>query len=123
MVIDLHDADEIDRVFQALADATRRDIVRRCLLGEHSISALARDYPMSFAAVHKHVSVLADAGLVTKHRHGRETRVRGNVDQIAAATRLLARYEHLWRDRLDRFGAVLTETTPTNTDPSPKEAR
>lgn len=122
MVVDLLDPDEIDRVFHALADATRRDIVQRCLLSEHSVSALAREYPMSFAAVQKHVTVLADAGLVTRHRQGRETRVRGNVERIAAANRLLARYEHLWRERLDRFEAVLTETTTTTPDPEPKEA-
>ena len=73
------DHDRTDRVFRALADATRRDIVRRAMQGEHSVSALARLYPMSFAAVQKHVAVLEVAELVTKRRRGREQLVRGNV--------------------------------------------
>jgi DNA-binding transcriptional ArsR family regulator len=115
-----------DRVFHALADHTRRDIVRRCFAGEHSVSALARSYPMSFAAVQKHVAVLAAADLVTKRRRGRETLVRSNGERIAAAARLLDEYEQLWRDRLDRFGEVLAEATatPTPTDPPhPKGTR
>ena len=112
------DAD-VDRVFHALADSTRRDIVRQCLVGEHSVSALARRYPMSFAAVQKHVTVLESAALVTKHRRGREILVRGNIDRIAAAGRLLDEYEQLWRARLDRFGEVLTEST-TDTTSNPR---
>lgn len=111
MVVDLADDTTADRVFHALADRTRRDIVRRCIVGEHSVSALAGYYPMSFAAVQKHVSVLTSAGLVTKHRRGRETIVRSNRDQVAAAARLLDQYEQLWRARLERFGDVLAEHT------------
>ena len=55
---------EVDRIFHTLADATRRDIVRTVLIHEQSVSTLARRYPMSFAAVQKHVAVLEDAGLV-----------------------------------------------------------
>ena len=77
--------------------------------GEHSVSALARRYPMSFAAVQKHVAVLEGAGLVTKHRHGREQLVRGNVDTIRDAHRLLDEFEAVWRGRIDRFGDVLAE--------------
>ncbi len=83
------------------------------MTGEHSVSALAHSYPMSFAAVQKHVAVLADAGLVTKHRSGREALVRGSADGVAAAAKVLDEFEQLWRDRLDRFGAVLAETTTT----------
>ncbi len=66
--------DEVDRLFHALSDATRRDILRRCIRGEPSVSRLADVYPMSFAAVQKHVAVLERAGLVTKERRGREQR-------------------------------------------------
>ena len=114
MVVSLADEGTVDRVFHALSDATRRDIVRRCMVHEHSVSALARGYPMSFAAVQKHVAVLASAELVTKHRRGREILVRGNVDRITAAARLLDEYEHLWRDRLARFGDVLAEKPTKN---------
>ena len=100
---------EIDRVFHALADATRRDIVARVMAGESaSISALAARYDMSFAAVQKHVAVLEGAGLVTKETQGRERIVRGNPERIARARDLLARLENLWRDRFSQLDSVLT---------------
>jgi DNA-binding transcriptional ArsR family regulator len=98
-----------DRLFHALADATRRDIVRRVLDGERSISDLARQYPMSMTAVQKHVGVLEAAGLVAKHRHGREQRVVCRMDAIRRARDLLDDYERLWRDRFDRIGDILAE--------------
>jgi DNA-binding transcriptional ArsR family regulator len=98
-----------DRLFHALADATRRDIVMRAMQGEHSVSALARRYPMSFAAVQKHVAVLEGAGLVTKRRQGREQLVRGNVDTVRDAYRLLEQLEAVWRSRIERFGETLAD--------------
>jgi DNA-binding transcriptional ArsR family regulator len=98
-----------DRVFHALADATRRDIVTVVLRREQSVSALARRYPMSFAAVQKHVAVLERAGLVSKERRGREQRVRGEVDALREVRLLLDRLEGLWRQRVDRIGAILHE--------------
>ncbi len=105
--------DEVDRIFRALADATRRDIVRRTLVGEASVSELAAAYDMSFAAVQKHVAVLEGAGLVTKHPNGRERMVRGNPEAIRRAQALLDRYEQIWRARIDRLDALLAE------DPTP----
>jgi DNA-binding transcriptional ArsR family regulator len=100
---------ETDRVFHALADATRRNIVARVLAGEQaSISALAARYVMSFAAVQKHVAVLEGAGLVTKQAQGRERIVRGNPERVARARELLARLEGLWRARFDQLDRVLT---------------
>ena len=77
--------------------------------GEHSVSALARLYPMSFAAVQKHVAVLERAGLVTKRRQGREQLVRGNIDTVHDAHRLLDQFEAVWRSRIHRFGEVLAD--------------
>jgi DNA-binding transcriptional ArsR family regulator len=111
--------DKADRVFHALADATRRDIVQQALLGEHSVSALARRYPMSVTAVQKHVAVLEAAELVTKQRRGREQIVRSNVDTIRRASQLLDQLEALWRARIDRIGDLLAEDTqegPRNAD-------
>jgi DNA-binding transcriptional ArsR family regulator len=96
-------------MFHALADATRRDIVRRTMRGERSVSALARSYPMSFAAVQKHVAVLERADLVTKRRHGREQLVRGNVETVRAGHRVLEQFEAMWRGRIDRFGEALAD--------------
>jgi DNA-binding transcriptional ArsR family regulator len=101
-----------DRLFHALSDATRRDIVARTMEAEHSVSALARRYPMSFAAVQKHVAVLAEADLVTKRKQGREQLVRGNVRAVRDAHRLLDRLEEMWRGRIDRIGAVLADDDP-----------
>jgi len=103
---------EADRLFRALADATRRAIVTRLLSGEEaSVSALAARYDMSFAAVQKHVAVLERAGLVTKHPQGRERIVRGNPERIARARELLTRLESLWKDRFNQLDAVLAEPT------------
>ena len=108
MVVDLlADDARADLVFNALADATRRDIVRRSATGELSVSALARSYPMSVTAVQKHVAVLERAGLVQKERHGREQRVRTDIEAVQAAGRLLDDLEQLWRERLDRFETLL----------------
>ena len=109
MVVDPVDQKRTDRLFHALADATRRDIVAIVLHDEQSVSGLARRYPMSFAAVQKHVAVLEQAELVTKHRRGREQLVRGNADAIRRAHRLLDQFEVVWRDRIDRFGDVLAQ--------------
>jgi DNA-binding transcriptional ArsR family regulator len=106
--IELSDA-EIDRIFHALADATRRDIVRRTLVGEASVSGLAAAYAMSFAAVQKHVAVLEGAGLVTKESRGRERIVRADPQTIARAQQLLDAYADLWRSRIDRLDALLTD--------------
>jgi DNA-binding transcriptional ArsR family regulator len=108
VVVSLSDS-EVDRLFHALADATRRDIVRRSVDGEHSVSELARRYPMSVTAVQKHVAVLEEAGLVAKRRHGREQRVVGRPEAIRLAQRLLDEYEQLWRGRLERMGELLDE--------------
>jgi DNA-binding transcriptional ArsR family regulator len=102
---------ETDRLFRALGDATRRDIVRRTLVAEATVSALAEHYAMSWAAVQKHVSVLEGAGLVTKHAHGRERIVRGNPARIQQAQALLDSYEQLWRARIDRLDALLADDT------------
>lgn len=110
MVVDVLTEEQADRVFHALADATRRDIVQRVLEGEHSVSALAGRYPMSFAAVQKHVAVLERAELVAKRRDGRQQLVRGDVATIRRAAHLLEQLEVLWRGRMDRFGELLDDT-------------
>jgi DNA-binding transcriptional ArsR family regulator len=116
MVVDSAKQQRADSVFHALADATRRDILTLVLRSESSVSSLARRYPMSFAAVQKHVVVLERAGLVTKQRRGREQLVRGDIDNIRAAHRLLDQLEAVWRQRIDRIGDILAES-PKGTRP------
>jgi DNA-binding transcriptional ArsR family regulator len=104
---------DADHVFAALADATRRDIVLRALDGREGVAELAGHYPMSFAAVQKHVAVLERAGLVTKERDGRRKVVRTNIDGLRLARGLLDRYEVLWRGRVDRMTDLITNTEET----------
>src|SRR5258707_4767424 len=100
---------DFDRVFAALADHTRRDIVRRAISAEEGVLELASHYPMSFAAVQKHVAVLERAGLITKQRIGRRKVVRTNLQALLVARRLLDQYEELWRAPLDRLNQLIAE--------------
>jgi DNA-binding transcriptional ArsR family regulator len=100
-----------DLVFHALSDGTRRDILSAVLEREQSVSDLARRYPMSFAAVQKHVAVLERAQLVHKRKAGREQLVTGDIDTLRHSFDLLTRFELIWRQRLDQFGEVLAEHT------------
>ena len=101
------DDEVVDRLFHALADSTRRDILRRCIGGEPSVSRLADVYPMSFAAVQKHVVVLERAGLVRKERRGREQLVRTDGDAVGQARRVLDELETTWRGRVGRMADLL----------------
>lgn len=98
---------DFDRMFGALADATRRDIVRRAIDAEEGVAELAGHYDMSFAAVQKHIAILERAGLVTKERIGRRKVVRTNLDGLLVARRLLDQYEELWRGRVGRMADLL----------------
>jgi DNA-binding transcriptional ArsR family regulator len=113
MVVDELTDEAVDHLFHALADATRRDILRRCVRGELSVSRLAEAYPMSFAAVQKHVVVLERAGLVTKQRRGREQLVCTDPDAVRRARQALDELETAWRGRVDRMSHLLAQ------DPNP----
>ena len=113
------DEERADAFFHALSDSTRRDILRRVLAGEHSVTSLAQHYPMSFAAVQKHVAVLERAGLITKRRSGRESLASGDVEAVRAVSTLLAEFEDVWRGRVAGIDSLLaTEGTgdTTSTD-------
>lgn len=103
----LDQEDWVDALFHALADRTRRDIMRRTLAGEHSVSALALKYDMSFAAVQKHVVVLEKAGLITKRRSGRQQLARGDVAAVRSVAAMLTELESLWRDRIARVDELI----------------
>src|SRR5205823_65396 len=101
---------DFDRMFGALADHTRRDIVRRAINADEGIVELASHYPMSFAAVQKHIAILERAGLVTKQRIGRRKVVRMNLERLRLVRRLLDQYEELWRGRVDRMTRLIADT-------------
>ena len=100
---------DLDRLFSALADHTRRDIVRRAITAEEGIVELASHYSMSFAAVQKHIAILERSCLVTKERTGRRKVVRTNLEQLLVVRRLLDQYEELWRGRIDRMTQLISE--------------
>ncbi len=103
-----------DRVFGALADATRRDIVRRAITAEEGVAELALHYPISFAAVQKHVAVLERAGLVTKHRIGRRKVVRTQLNGVRVAQRLLDQFDELWNGRFERMADIIERSKETD---------
>lgn len=105
---------DFDRLFGALADATRRDIVRRAIDGDEGVAELAAHYPMSFAAVQKHVAILERAGLVTKQRTGRRKVVRTNLTGLAMARGLLDQYEEMWRGRIGRMTGLVENAQETD---------
>lgn len=109
---------DADALFHALADSTRRDILRRCFDQEPSVSHLATAYPMSLTAVQKHVRVLEDAGLITRRKHGREQLVSTRYDGIAQARQALDNLERAWRGRILRMESLLAELPTTAPDPS-----
>ncbi len=113
------DEKRADAFFHALSDGTRRDILRRVLAGEHSVTALAEQYPMSFAAVQKHVAVLERAGLVTKRRSGRESLASGDVEAVRTVASLLGEFEDVWRGRVAGIDSLLAEDDTTTDDTSP----
>ena len=116
MVVDQLSGAAADRIFHALSDGTRRDILALAVGGGYNVSALARRYPMSFAAVQKHVAVLEDAGLVTKERRGRERLVRTDIDTVQRARALLDGIEELWRARVHRIDDLLAAENRTTGD-------
>src|ERR671930_1370580 len=92
-----------------LPDSPRRDILRRCAADEPSVSRLAQGYPMSFAAVQKHVAMLERAGLVVKVRSGREQLVHTDAAAVERARKALDELAATWRGRVERMSNLLAE--------------
>lgn len=103
-----HDA-ELDRVFQALADPTRRAILERLISGPASVSQLAEPLPMSLPAVVQHLQVLEGSGLVSSEKVGRVRTCRVEPGVLRAAEAWLAERRTVWEGRLDRLGEILAE--------------
>lgn len=99
--------EELNQLFRALADGTRRDILARSLTGTPSVSALAARYEMSFAAVQKHVAVLERAGLIQKRASGRQQLISTNHDRLQRAGELLEYFESIWRQRMAQLDDLL----------------
>lgn len=100
---------ELDRIFHALADPTRRDLLSALALGEHTVSQLAEPFAMSLTAVSKHLRVLEAAHLVERERRGREQRCRLAPEALSEAWHWIGSYRQFWNDRLDALDAYLTQ--------------
>ncbi len=105
--------DGLDAILHALADRTRRDILKRVLAVEESVTALASHYDMSFAAVQKHVAVIERAGLITKRRSGRQRLATGDLQAVRSVATMLDELEEIWRGRIARIDALLDEPKET----------
>jgi DNA-binding transcriptional ArsR family regulator len=101
----------LDAVFGSLSDPTRRDILKKVSRQSMTVGEIARHYPLTFAAVAKHLDVLHRAKLISKERRGREQLVSITPDTLRAANRHLETYQQLWENRLDSLGRYLKTTT------------
>jgi DNA-binding transcriptional ArsR family regulator len=100
---------QLDPVFRALADPTRRAIIERLTAGDATVSELARPLDMSLPAVMQHVQLLEDSGLVRTRKSGRVRTCRVESAALRAAESWLAERRTLWARRLDRLATVLAE--------------
>ena len=99
----------LDRIFHALADPTRRAMLRRLSSAERTVGELAEPFDMSFAAAAKHVKVLETAGLLSRTVEGRTHRCRIEAGPLAEADRWIAHYQHFWTGRLDALESALLQ--------------
>jgi DNA-binding transcriptional ArsR family regulator len=104
--------DQLDGVFGALSDPTRRAIVARLAAGETALSDLADPFPMSLAAVSKHVRVLIAAGLVVQEKRGRTRYCRLDQEPLKDAGTWIASYADFWRGQLDSLAAHVHGPAP-----------
>ncbi len=96
-----YSTDRLDRIFAALADPTRRAILRKLAKKDQRVTDLAKPFDMSLPAVSKHLRVLEEAGLITRHRDGRVHSMRLETGALAAATGWIDRQRSFWEERLD----------------------
>ena len=106
------DAGQLDKVFGALADPTRRDIVARLAAGDATVGELADPYDVSIQAVSRHIKVLADAGLVTQRKDAQRRPCHLEAEVFDLATKWIERYRRQAEERYARLDAVLAEMDP-----------
>ena len=102
-------ANELDLIFHALADSTRRAILRNLASAKLSVSEIAKPFQMSLAAVSKHVKVLERAGLIQREKQGVTYMIGLNHERLLSAEQWLVHYRAFWSDRLDALQHFLEE--------------
>ncbi|HZJ04864.1 MAG TPA: metalloregulator ArsR/SmtB family transcription factor [Nocardioidaceae bacterium] len=108
-------ADPLSRVFSALADPTRRDIVARLAVGDASVNELAEPYDVTVQAVSKHLKVLQDAGLVSRTRSAQRRPCHLEAGVFDLMTKWIERYRQEAEDRFQRLDAILQQMEQTDT--------
>lgn len=103
--------EDLDLLFGALADATRRAIVERLAVGEATVTELASPFSISLPAISRHLKVLERASLITRSQQGRLRRARLSPTSLASAATWLARSERLWAERFGRLDDHLARLT------------
>src|SRR5579863_3773844 len=119
-------SEELDMLFGALADATRRSIVEQLAVGEATVTELAAPYSISLPAISRHLKVLERASIITRSQQGRWRRARLSPTSLASSAAWLSQFERLWTERLDRLDdhlAHLTSTQPTTPTATPPRHR
>ena len=119
-------SEDLDLVFGALADATRRGIVERLTVGEATVTELAAPFSISLPAISRHLKVLERASLITRSQQGRWRRAQLSPTSLASAAAWFSRYERLWAEsfsRLDDHLARLTLRAVDAPDPDPDRER
>ena len=105
-----YNSKQLDAVFQALSDPTRRAMLRRLASGDAcTISELAQPFAISFAAASKHVKVLEKADLLTRKVNGRKHLCTFSAEALVEAESWISFYKHHWNGRLDALESLLTE--------------
>ena len=115
--------DQLSRVFAALADPTRRDIVARLAVGDATVGQLAAPYDVSIQAVSKHLKVLEDAGLVTGSRDAQRRPRHLEADVFELMTSWIERYRRQAEERYHRLDAVLAAMPDPSPPPSPSQQK
>jgi DNA-binding transcriptional ArsR family regulator len=101
--------DQLDLVFAALADRTRRAILARLAEGEATVNDLAEPFPISLQAVSKHLKVLERAGLIARGRNAQWRPCRLDGQALSVASRWIEHNRRIWEARLDQLGAVIAD--------------
>ena len=105
-------SEDLDLLFGALADATRRGIVERLAVGEATVTELAAPFSISLPAISRHLKVLERASIITRSQDGRWRSARLSPTSLASAATWLTRNEQLWAERLDRLDDHLARRAP-----------